>query len=122
MMERTLFDDLLHGDQDTRPVGESSERPESEVSEDLAGPRSSIMEKEESPLERLKELDEKIAGAINKVKVLKDENKALEQRIRDLEALLNEKGQEVERLASEKAAIKVQIEELLKELEIFELK
>jgi len=73
-------------------------------------------------LERLKELDEKIAGAINKVKVLKDEKQALEQKIKGLEALLNEKGQEVERLASEKAAIKVQIEELLRELEIFELK
>jgi uncharacterized protein (UPF0335 family) len=73
-------------------------------------------------LERLKELDEKIAGAISKVKVLKDEKQALEQKIKDLEALLNEKSQEVERLTSEKAAIKVQIEELLKELEIFELK
>jgi septal ring factor EnvC (AmiA/AmiB activator) len=121
-MENTLFDGLLYGDQENRTVGEGSDRPESEVSKNPERGRCSIIEKEERPLERLKELDEKIAGAISKVKVLKDEKQALEQKIRGLETLLNEKGQEVERLASEKAAIKVQIEELLKELEIFELK
>jgi chromosome segregation ATPase len=78
-------------------------------------------EKEDRPLDRLKNLDEKIAGAVNKVKALKDEKAVLERRIRELEARLDEKNQEVERISSEKNAIKNQIEELLNELETLEL-
>lgn len=47
--------------------------------------------KEEKPLNRLKNLDEKITNAVNKVKALKEEKVVLEQRIRELEAQLMEK-------------------------------
>lgn len=80
-----------------------------------------IKNKEEAQLDRLKGLDEKISGAINKVKTLKEEKLVLEQRVKDLEALLNEKNQEVVRLSSDKAVIKSQIEELLGELDTLEV-
>lgn len=80
-----------------------------------------IGEKEDKPLDRLKDLDEKIASAISKVKALKEEKILLEQRVRELEAQLKEKNQEIERLSSEKFAIKGQIEDLLNELETIEL-
>jgi chromosome segregation ATPase len=73
--------------------------------------------KEDRPLNRLRNLDEKIAGAVSKVRALKEEKVVLERRIRELETKLDEKNQEVERLSSEKNAIKSQIEELLSELE-----
>lgn len=77
--------------------------------------------KEDRPLNRLKNLDDKIANAVNKVKALKDEKVLLERRIKELESKLNEKIQEVERISSEKAVIKNQIEELLNELETLEI-
>ncbi len=77
--------------------------------------------KEDKPLNRLKNLDEKIAGAVNKVKALKEEKAALERRIKELETQLDEKNQEVERLSSEKTAIKSQLEELLNELETLDV-
>ena len=77
--------------------------------------------KEEKPLNRLKNLDEKIANAVGKVKALKEEKVVLERRIRELEAQLTEKNQEVEKLSSEKAAIKNQVEDLLNELETLEI-
>ena len=72
-------------------------------------------------MDRLKGLDEKISGAINKVKILKEEKQVLAQRVKDLETLLTEKDQEVLRLSSDKAAIKGQIEELLGELDTLEV-
>jgi chromosome segregation ATPase len=77
--------------------------------------------KEDRPLNRLKNLDEKIAGAVNKVKALKEEKVHLERKIKELEARLDEKNQEVERLSSEKTAIKGQLEELLNELETLDV-
>ena len=77
--------------------------------------------KEDKPLNRLKNLDEKIAGAVSKVKALKEEKVLLERRIQELEARLDEKNQEVERLSSEKTAIKNQLEELLNELETLDV-
>jgi chromosome segregation ATPase len=77
--------------------------------------------KEEIPLNRLKNLDEKIAGAVNKVRALKEEKTVLERRIKELEMQLDEKNQEVERLSSEKNAVKNQIEELLSELETLDV-
>ncbi len=76
--------------------------------------------KEERPLDRLKDLEEKIARAINKVRVIKEEKTALEQRMRDLEARLIEKDREIEMLLSEKTAIRDQIGELIDELESLE--
>ena len=78
--------------------------------------------KEDGPLERLRDLDKKIADAINKVKTLKEEKVLLERKIKELEARLDEKNQEVERIASEKTGIKTQIEELLNELEGLDIK
>ncbi len=72
-------------------------------------------------MNRLKNLDEKIAGAVNKVKALKDEKVQLERRIKELEARLGERDQEVERLSSEKTAMKGQLEELLNELETLDV-
>lgn len=77
--------------------------------------------KEDKPLNRLKNLDEKISNAVNKVKALKEEKALLERRIKELEAQLNEKIKEVERLSSEKTVIKNQIEDLLNELETLEI-
>lgn len=73
--------------------------------------------KEERPLDRLKDLEEKIALAINKVRVIKEEKAVLEQRMRDLEARLIEKDREIEMLLSEKTVIRDQIGELIDELE-----
>lgn len=78
-------------------------------------------EKEGTSLDRLKNLEDKIAGAISKVKALKEEKLLLERKIKELEELLNEKNREVERLASEKFTVKAQVEELLNELEALDL-
>ncbi|MFN3396894.1 MAG: hypothetical protein ACK4Z9_08925, partial [Thermodesulfovibrionales bacterium] len=64
-------------------------------------------------MERLRSLDEKIADAINRVRTLKEEKQALERRVRELEILLNEKNEEIEKLKSEKVSVKGQIEDLL---------
>lgn len=77
--------------------------------------------KEEQPLDRLKDLDEKISNAVSKVKALKEEKAVLERRIRELEAQLNKKDEEIEKLSSEKNGIKNQIEDLLNELETLEI-
>ncbi len=72
-------------------------------------------------METLRSLDEKIVAAIEKVRVLKEEKASLEKRVRDLEALLNEKNREIEGLRAEKTSVRGQIEELLSELESIEL-
>jgi chromosome segregation ATPase len=76
--------------------------------------------KEATALERVKNLDAKISGAIEKVKMLKEEKTALERRIRELEGLLDKKNEEIEMLKSDKVTIKAQIEDLLNELETIE--
>lgn len=72
-------------------------------------------------MDRLKNLEEKIAAAIERVKALKEEKTLLERKIRDLEGLLDEKDQEVQALKSEKKNIGSQLEELLNELETIEI-
>jgi chromosome segregation ATPase len=73
------------------------------------------------PLDRLKNLEEKITTAVERVKALKEEKTNLEKKIKDLQALLDEKSQEVESLKSEKRSIGSQLEELLSELETTEI-
>jgi len=107
LMVKNLFDD---------PVPERPQKPGREPST-----TSSITDKEDRSLDRLKNLEEKIAGAIGKVKALKEEKVLLERRIRELEEQLNEKNQEIERLSSEKSTVRSQVEELLHELEALEL-
>lgn len=80
-----------------------------------------ISEKEDEELERLRELDEKISDAINRVKALKEEKLNLEKRVQELEMLLNEKNEEIERLRAEKVSVKGQIEDLLREIESLEI-
>jgi len=67
-------------------------------------------------------VEEKIAQVIDRVRNLKEEKSAVEKRNNELEEALRAKEQEIEKLAFEKNAIKNQIEDLLKELEGFELK
>jgi hypothetical protein len=67
-------------------------------------------------------VEEKISQVIEKVRILKEQKIAVERRNKELEEDLRTKDQEIEKLASEKNIIKNQIEDLLKELEGFELK
>ena len=72
-------------------------------------------------MDRLKNLEEKIATAVDRVKALKEDKISLERKIRELEALLGDKNREVESLKNEKTLIKSQVEELLEELENLEI-
>jgi Arc/MetJ family transcription regulator len=67
-------------------------------------------------------VEEKISQVIEKVRILKEEKLMVERKNLELEQALAAKEQEIVRLSGEKSAIKAQIEDLLKELEIFELK
>ena len=72
-------------------------------------------------MERLKNLEEKIAVAVDRVKALKEEKISLERKIKELETVLSERNQEIESLRNEKTTIKSQVEELLEELETLEI-
>ena len=79
------------------------------------------LKKEVKSLEKLKNLEDKISTAIERVKTLKEEKSLSDRRIKELERLLDEKKQELEQLRSEKNLIKNQLEALLGELETLEL-
>lgn len=79
------------------------------------------LKKEVKPLEKLKNLEDKISTAIERVKTLKEEKSLSERRIKELERLLDEKNQELEQLRSEKNSMKGQLEALLSEIETLEL-
>ncbi len=83
--------------------------------------QSTEIKKEVTSLDKLKNLEEKIATAIERVKTLKEDKVLLERRIKELEVLLNEKNLEVEQIKSEKNTIKNQIEGLLNELDTLEV-
>jgi len=68
-------------------------------------------------LERLKNLEDKITTAIERVKTLKEEKLVMQRKIKELEGLLNDKNEEIEQLRYEKNTIRNQIEGLLDELE-----
>lgn len=72
-------------------------------------------------MDRLKNLEEKITMAVEKVRALKDEKLQFDRKIKDLENLLFEKEEEIEALKSEKSSIKNQVEELLTEIEALEV-
>jgi len=76
--------------------------------------------KEVKPLEKLKNFEDKISVAIERVKSLKEEKGLTDKRIKDLERLLDDKNQEVEMLRAEKNLIKGQLEALLSEIETLE--
>jgi chromosome segregation ATPase len=86
-----------------------------------SGQTPSHLCKEVAPVDRLINLEEKIATAVDRVKALKEEKISLERKIRELEALLNDRNREVESLKNEKTLIKSQLEELLEELETLEI-
>lgn len=73
--------------------------------------------KEVKSLEKLKNLEDKISLAIERVKTLKEEKGLTDRRIKELERLLDEKNQETELLRAEKNLIKSQLETLLSEIE-----
>lgn len=70
----------------------------------------------------MQSVEEKISQVIEKVRNLKEEKSAVEKRNKELEEALKAKEQEIDRLSNEKTTIKTQIEDLLKELDGFELK
>ncbi|MDA8104153.1 MAG: hypothetical protein M0Z71_02115 [Nitrospiraceae bacterium] len=72
-------------------------------------------------MDRLKNLEQKITAAVERVKALKEDKALLERKIRDLESLLDERNQEIETLKSEKSSIGSQLEELLNELDTIEI-
>ena len=72
-------------------------------------------------MDRLKNLEEKIAGAVDRVKALKEEKISLARKIREMETVVDERNQEIESLRNEKTSIKSQVEELLEELETLEI-
>jgi chromosome segregation ATPase len=85
--------------------------------DDTSGHDSVEKNREVLPLERLKNLEEKIAVAVERVKALKEEKNLLEKKLREYEDMLNEKNQEIEAMKSEKSSIGTQLEELLTELD-----
>lgn len=88
--------------------------------DNMPGGVSTPTNKEEVPVDRLKDLNAKISGAIEKVKSLKEENTVLRARIRELENAVSEKDAALRSAFSEKDDIKVQILDLLDELESIE--
>ena len=76
--------------------------------------------KEVKSLEKLKNLEDKISLAIERVKTLKEEKGLTDRRIKELERLLDEKNQENELLRAEKNLVKSQLEALLSEIETLE--
>ncbi|MGB9710290.1 MAG: cell division protein ZapB [Thermodesulfovibrio sp.] len=63
-------------------------------------------------------IEEKIVSALEKIRILKQEKEDLQKKVNTLEEVLKTKNQEIENLLSEREAIKKQIEELLKELDL----
>ncbi len=86
-----------------------------------AGNDSFTIHREVLHLDRLKNLEQKITAAVERVKALKEDKALLERKIRDLESLLDERNQEIETLKSEKSSIGSQLEELLNELDTIEI-
>ena len=72
-------------------------------------------------MDRLKNLEEKINAAVDRVKALKEEKSLLEKRIRDLETVIGDRDREIEGLKTEKSSIGSQIQELLNELDTIEV-
>lgn len=81
---------------------------------------ATVRDQKEVPVDRLKDLESKIANAIDKVKSLKQENAALQARVRELEGTIAEKDAELRDVSSEKTVIRDQILDLLDELESIE--
>ena len=72
-------------------------------------------------MDRLRNLEEKITAAVERVKALKEEKTLLDKKIKDLEIMLNERNQEIEALRTEKSSVGHQLEELLRELDSLEM-
>ncbi len=82
--------------------------------------KSKSVKKEVLPLDKFKNLEDKISVAIERVKTLKEEKIITDRRIKELEQLLDEKNQEIEKLKAEKNLVKSQLETLLGEIESIE--
>jgi chromosome segregation ATPase len=103
-IRETLFDDLTF---ESRSVT-------------CSGRTKTTITKEGLSMDRLKNLEEKINAAVERVKALKEEKTLLERKLRDYESVLEDKNREIEALKSEKSSIGSQIQELLDELETIE--
>ncbi len=68
-------------------------------------------------MDTLKNLEGMITDAVERIRALKEEKKSLERGLKELQASLDQKNQEIERLNIERTEIKGQIEGLLKELD-----
>lgn len=73
-------------------------------------------------MEIVKALEEKISYVVEKVKDLKEEKSMLQQKIIQLEDIIKIKDREIEQLNTEKATVKENIEDLLKEIDSMELR
>jgi chromosome segregation ATPase len=81
---------------------------------------SSQSKKEDSGLDSIRELKNKLALVIEKVKTLKQEKASLETRVQELEHRLEDKEKELQMVSSDKLSIKDQITDLLNELDTIE--
>ena len=73
-------------------------------------------------MDMLKSFEEKIAYAVEKIKILKDEKAILDKRVKELEDMMKSKDQEMNKLIEEKTAIKTRLEDLFTELDSIDLK
>ena len=69
----------------------------------------------------LETFEEKIAYAVEKIKMLKEEKNSLVKQIEGLESMIRSKDNEIDKLMAEKASIKTQLEDLFNELDSIEL-
>jgi len=70
----------------------------------------------------LKTFEEKIAYAVEKIKMLKEEKNNLVKQLEELESVIKSKDNEIDKLGVEKASIKTRLEDLFNELDLIELK
>jgi septal ring factor EnvC (AmiA/AmiB activator) len=93
----------------------------------MKGDFKPVTPQETMDMDQLRNLDQKIAQAIKRVKVLKDEKSALEARVRELESrvaelddTLRQRDHDLRDLQTEKGEVRSQIQDLLNELESIE--
>jgi chromosome segregation ATPase len=94
--------------------------------------------KEEQSVDNIGMLEEKITKVIEKIKVLTDENRSLNEKFNNIQGKLSEKDLQIEalkkelkdseklrenidQLKTEREAIKAQVEDLIRDLEAVEL-
>ncbi|MFN3739773.1 MAG: hypothetical protein ACK4TF_03745 [Thermodesulfovibrionales bacterium] len=69
----------------------------------------------------IKEFGEKIARFIEKARAIKDENQRLQKKLEELEELVKKQAKEIEELKTERLYVKKEIQEIMREIEEFEI-